>query len=283
MVGVLIVVWKLRGRGKVERNEGERGLEFRANGHGMCQNHSANGEHCTTESHADGCWPLPLKLHPPGARPGSNHCRAVLLTSHTHCPQFLVTSDPPPPVILNHSPASSAISTPPSSPMSPSAPSVLVIYSPNTPEKSANTLRQFLIQDLRSEYGINATSHDWCVKGSLAQWIEANQQKATAVLCVCNEQFIRDWNEPMNGSKRQVVHSLKQLVYAAINQGKDLSNFATILMRQSDKIYIPSGYFQNTPTFLVTEVEKIAQFVKDIPPFAAPVTTLSSSTSGKLS
>ena len=57
---------------------------------------------------------------------------------------------------------------------------------------------------------------------------------------------------------------LRQLVYGTLSQGKELSKFAVVLMKQSDRQFIPSPYLQNTP-LLVTEVEQIARFVKEIP------------------
>ena len=99
--------------------------------------------------------------------------------------------------------------------------------------------------------------------------MEHEIEKATAVLCVCNKDFQREWEGiPSNGGI-PVVNFLKHLIHGTVSCGKSLAKFATVLLEHGDKDCIPSLYLQGEPrSFLVTEVEEIAKFVQNIPSYA---------------
>ena len=148
-----------------------------------------------------------------------------------------------------------------------SQPVALIVYSPNTPEKKQEEIRGHLITELQS-YGIETRSHDLtCIKESPSQWLEREIAKATVVLCVCNKEFKGDWECSQNNTNSlPLVQSLKHLIYATINQGGDLSKYAVVLLKPTDKDYIPTRYLQGDPRqFVVTDVKAIGRFVCDIP------------------
>ena len=146
-------------------------------------------------------------------------------------------------------------------------PIALIVYSPNTSEKKQELIRGHLITELRL-YGIETHSHDLtCIKESPSQWLEREIAKATIVLCVCDKEFKGDWECSQNNTNSlPLVQSLKHLIYATVNQGGDLSKYAVVLLKPTDKDYIPTRYLQGDPRqFMVTDVDAIGRFVCNIP------------------
>lgn len=124
-----------------------------------------------------------------------------------------------------------------------------------------------LVAGLR-QYGILACCHDTaCVKNP-CQWMEEEIQVATAVLCVCNGDFHREWTQCPSNGKIPVVGLLKHLIHATISRGDSLAKFATILLSSADKDCIPSLYLQGEPrSFMVGELEEITRFVHNMPSY----------------
>ena len=141
---------------------------------------------------------------------------------------------------------------------------VLLIYSPESPEKETQVLMELLVKGLKC-YDIDVTSHDWFLRGSLPEWVAWHFQRATAVLVVCNQHLLLEWEQ----GGGFVVAALKQLVYASVGRS-ELSKFAVVLLRETDGQYIPTPYLKNTPQFTVDKVEDIARFVKKQPLYAKP-------------
>ena len=121
------------------------------------------------------------------------------------------------------------------------------------------------------QYGISSRCHDTaCVKNP-CQWMEEEVQKATAVLCVCNGDFHREWSQSPGNGKIPVVGLLKHLIHATVSRGESLAKFATILLQRADVDCIPSRYLQGEPrSFMVEQLEEITRFVHNIPSYATP-------------
>ncbi len=148
--------------------------------------------------------------------------------------------------------------------------SVLIIYSPSISSDDRERILQHLVGGL-TQYGIPAHCHDTAYIKSPCQWMEQEIQKAHAVLCVCNKDFHREWDEGTARGKIPVVGLLKHLVHATLSRGDSLAKFATVLLDPGDSHWIPSLYLQGDPRlFLVTEVQDIARFVRNIPTYAPP-------------
>ena len=94
-------------------------------------------------------------------------------------------------------------------------------------------------------------------------------KKADAVLCVCNEAFFKEWtsNPSTVYTSRAVAHSLKSFIGGTLSQSEDLSKFGIVLLKQSDKQFIPSTYLAGTHSFLIDETENIARFVAEVSHF----------------
>ena len=146
---------------------------------------------------------------------------------------------------------------------------VLVVYSPDSSEYDEQLILQLLVFELR-KHSINAVTPNDLQRGNLPLWMEDQMKKADAVLCVCNAAFYKEWNRnpETTYTSRAVVHSLKAIIGGSLSQSKDLSTFlGIVLLKQSDKRFIPSNYLAGTQSFLVDEIENIARFVAQVPHF----------------
>jgi len=144
----------------------------------------------------------------------------------------------------------------------------LVIYSLDSSERDEHLVLQYLISDLR-KYNIAAVTPKNLQRGNLPFWIEEQVKKADAVLCVCNEAFFKEWtsNPSTVYTSRAVAHSLKSFIGGTLSQAEDLSKFGIVLLKQSDKQFIPSRYLAGTPSFLIEETGNIARFVARVSHF----------------
>lgn len=146
----------------------------------------------------------------------------------------------------------------------PKPPSCFVVYSQNTPPEEKEVILQNLIKGL-SDYGIEATSHDWVGRAMLPFWVETVINNAAVVLCVCNKAFHQEWL-CSETSDQAVVHSVKQLLGAELCRSKDLAKkYAVVLMKRSHQQFIPSHYLEACRQFYVTDVTNIAHFIKNVP------------------
>ena len=158
-------------------------------------------------------------------------------------------------------------------------PLVLVIYSPNSPEKDKRVVMEQLVRNL----GKHCTTECYdssrsSLRQNVSAWLENISEKASVILCVCDAQFKKEW---CSGSFTErptapewtgvsLIFSLGQLAYATLSKSIPLSRkFAVVLLRQSDQQHIPE-YLSGTKQFLVDEVEEIARFVHEIPKCVKP-------------
>ena len=144
-------------------------------------------------------------------------------------------------------------------------PLVLVIYSPDSPEEDQHYVLQHLLEDLGKYCRVECRS---CVadKQSAPAWLERKVREASVVLCVCNAQFKREWDQE-HTSLNPLVFSLVQLVYGTLNKSNPLSGkFATVLLRETEHECIPD-YLRSTRNFLVDEVDAITRFVQGVPEY----------------
>jgi hypothetical protein len=98
--------------------------------------------------------------------------------------------------------------------------------------------------------------------------MEEEIKMATVVLCVCNSDFCREWNQSPSNGNIPVVGLLKHLIHATISRGDSLAKFATVLLSREDRDCIPSLYLQGEPRrFMVDQLEEITRFVQDMPSY----------------
>ena len=145
---------------------------------------------------------------------------------------------------------------------------VLTIYSTNTPERNQDKIRMEFFSELKSYPGIKIMSHDLtCIKTSPSMWLEREITKATVVLCVCNKEFKEDWECPQSApTSLPLVQSLRHMIAATVNQGKDLSKYAVVLLEPADRNCVPTMYLQSdSRQFMIDDVEDVARFVCDVP------------------
>ena len=161
---------------------------------------------------------------------------------------------------------------PPASNITSYSHTVLVVYSLDSNEYDEQVILQLLVFELRKR-SISAITPRDLQRGNLPLWMEDQMKRADAVLCVCNEALYEEWNRNPETvyTSRAVVHSLKAIIGGSLSQSKDLSTFlGIVLLKQSDKKFIPSSYLAGTQSFLVDEVENIAKFVAQVPHFEVP-------------
>ena len=149
-------------------------------------------------------------------------------------------------------------------------PLVLVIYSPNSPDKDKDVVMEYLVRNLGKHctqtecYDSSRSS----LRQNVSAWLENISKKASVILCVCDAQFKKEWSQQSLSSP--LIFSLGQLVYAMLSKNIPLSRkFAVVLLRQSDQQHIPV-YLSSTKQFLVDQVEEIARFVHEIPKCVKP-------------
>ena len=194
-------------------------------------------------------------------------CDSLQIDIDVHSPQT-VEVEAPPPTLYNSS--HNDYSPPPNS--TSHSHTVLVVYSPDSSEYDERLILQLLVRELRKR-SINAVTPRDLQRGNLPLWMEDQMKKADAVLCVCDEAFYKEWNKnpETTYTSRAVVHSLKAIIGGSLSQSKDLSTFlGIVLLKQSDKRFIPSNYLAGTQSFLVDEIENIARFVAQVPHFEVP-------------
>ena len=138
-------------------------------------------------------------------------------------------------------------------------------FSSKSPGEEIKVIQQLLIRDLSSEYGIHVTASEMG-RGNLPKWVESHCRDATAVLCVCNKALFEEWEQP-----NTVIHCVGRQVYAAANEGGSKpEKFTVVLLKQSDRQFIPSSYLRDIQAFIVTEVRDIACFIRKVPPYVMP-------------
>ena len=155
-------------------------------------------------------------------------------------------------------------------------PLVLVIYSPNSSEEDEHLVWQFLVHDLAMCDDIDGSRHiqieryDSSLRKNASAWLEDNFTRASMVLCVCNIQFKKEWDQENDLPFCPLIFSLRQLVYGMLSRNISLSSkFAVVLLRQSDHQHIPE-YLNSTKYFLVDEVKEIGRFVYEVPKCVNP-------------
>ena len=194
---------------------------------------------------------------------------------YDHAPQTVeVEAHPPSPYTnsCNSYTARNITHYPPAPNISSTSHTVLVVYSLDSSQYDEGVILQFLVFELRKR-SISAITPKDLQRGNLPLWMEDQMKKADAVLCVCNKALYEEWNRNPETAytSRAVVHSLKAIIGGSLSQSKDLSAFlGIVLLKQSDKKFIPSSYLAGTPSFLVDEIENIARFVAQVPHFEVP-------------
>ena len=154
-------------------------------------------------------------------------------------------------------------------------PLVLVIYSPNSSEEDKHLVWQYLVHDLATcdidgSHHIQIERYDSSLRKNASAWLEDNFMRASMILCVCNIQFKREWDQQNALPFCPLIFSLRQLVYAMLSRNTSLSSkFAVVLLRQSDHQHIPE-YLNSTKRFLVDEVKEIGRFVYEVPKCVNP-------------
>ena len=151
---------------------------------------------------------------------------------------------------------------------------VLVIYSLDSSDHDEHIILEHLLVGLRRYQIAAVTAKTDLPRGNLPLWIEEQMNKADAVLCVCNEAFFKEWNRDSSTdmyTSRAVAHSVKSYIGGTLSQSKDLSKFiGIVLLKQSDRRFIPSAYLAGSQSFLVDETEDIARFVARVSQFELP-------------
>ena len=101
-------------------------------------------------------------------------------------------------------------------------------------------------------------------------WAEKCFKESSMVLFVCNEGFNNVWD---NGNIRQdsyaeIISITKVLFHGRVTEN-NLSNFAVVLLQESDHQYIPH-LLRNIKSFSVGDEEGLARYILQVPTHAPP-------------
>lgn len=147
---------------------------------------------------------------------------------------------------------------------------VFVVFSPRTPDEEARTILQYLVNNLgESPYGIESSTYAIAdPRQSQCDYVEEWHGKASAILCVCNQEFFEDWTDAfldVDGSPR-VVRTLKCLFEGDMQRGWGIENYAVVKMRDTDDQYIPP-LLRHRPVYMFHQIEHIARFAHNVPQY----------------
>ena len=171
--------------------------------------------------------------------------------------------------LIDDSPLSTPPTPPPPTPPLPPTPCpVLVVFSPRTPELETGTIRQCLVTDL-GRYGVDSSTLGMGqLRQSETDWITEQHKRVSAVFCVCNQQFLDDWNETSANLRHNhnppIVHTLKLLFHGDLpRRSEGTEKYAVVLMRPEDNQYIPS-LLKHRPIYMYEDVESLARFAHNV-------------------
>lgn len=147
---------------------------------------------------------------------------------------------------------------------------VFVVFSPRTQDEEARTILQYLVNILgESPYGIESSTYAMAdPRQSQCDYVEEWHGKASAILCVCNQEFFEDWMDAIldvDGSPR-VVRTLKCLFEGDMQRGWGIENYAVVKMRDTDDQYIPP-LLRSRPVYMFHQIEHIARFAHNVPQY----------------
>ena len=151
---------------------------------------------------------------------------------------------------------------------------VLVVFSLRTCEQETRTILQCLVSDLTS-YSIESSTYGMSqLRQNQSEWVVEQHEKASAILCVCNQEFFEDWTNTFADGKSDfadcnplVVRTLKQLFEGDLQRGESgTDNYAVIKMKPTDDRFIPP-LLRHRPAYMYDEVERIARFVHNVPQY----------------
>ena len=144
---------------------------------------------------------------------------------------------------------------------------VLLIYSHKTTGIELKVILQCLVSDLSSYEGISVKHPfgdgritNW------SEWIENEANKADTILCVCDKNFQQDWLHGEASSSPVVCfRRLHQFCHDRV---------AVALLRESDRVHIPSTYLKERRTFLVNAgTSALESFILERPEFEVRCTS----------
>ena len=151
---------------------------------------------------------------------------------------------------------------------------VLVGFSLRTCEQETRAILQCLVSDLTS-YSIESSTYGMSqLRQNQSEWVVEQHEKASAILCVCNQEFFEDWTNTFADSNSDladcnplVVRTLKQLFEGDMQRGESgTDNYAVIKMKPTDDRFIPP-LLRHRPAYMYDEVERIARFVHNVPQY----------------
>ena len=145
--------------------------------------------------------------------------------------------------------------------------SVLVVFSPRTAQLDTKAILQTLVADLSKYYIETWVYGNDLLRLSPTDWVVERHGMASAVLCVCNREFLEDWSDtaPYLDDTPRVVRTLKQLFEGDMQCGPSgIKNYAVIKMRVTDEENIPP-LLKSRPNYMYTDTRNIARFVHNEP------------------
>ena len=145
----------------------------------------------------------------------------------------------------------------------------LVVFSPRTMPESADEIRKNLVGGLHLFYSdIKPLCYDFVsLRNQPFVWLQDEEPKADAVLCVCTKEFQEEWEGFEKGF--HFIQALKNIIRSKQFSKEGYSKFASVLLKPEDEEFIPD-LLRVKQHFMINDLNSIAGFIKNMPTHVFP-------------
>lgn len=149
-------------------------------------------------------------------------------------------------------------------PPEPSRHRVVFIYSDQTPKEDCDLIAVYR-RKLESQGDIATSIYDISLRQPTSTWLAEEVRVANAIFCVCNKEFLHDWQNGGGCLSRSPVHALKLQVDSFVSSRLHPAMlYAVVVLYEKDIQYVPEGsYLKAAVNFHLCE-EKLGEIVRFI-------------------
>lgn len=146
----------------------------------------------------------------------------------------------------------------------PSRHRVVFIYSDKTPKEECDLVAVYRSK-LESQGDIVTSIYDISRRQPTSSWLASEVQLANTIFCVCNEQFLNDWQNGSGCLSRSPVHALRLQVDSHVeNSLHPAMLYAVVVLYEKHIQFVPEGsYLKLAVKFLLCE-EQLGEMMRFI-------------------